>query len=50
MLTPLEDLKSRLAYFDTLFGPEGDCGDSCMFVSVNDLRELVKMIPETVEA
>lgn len=45
----LTDLRDRLSYFDRVFGPDGDCGDSCIFVSVNDLRVLLRALPDLTE-
>lgn len=41
----LADLEPRLAYFEALVGPDGDCGESCTFVTINDLRVIVRALP-----
>lgn len=42
----IENIRQRIPYFDTLFGPDGDCGSSCMFVDVNDIRLILSALPE----
>lgn len=46
----LDRLRAVTSYADALFGPEGDSGESCTFINITDLRELLAAYEKDLEA
>jgi hypothetical protein len=46
----LDRLRSCVSFAQDLFGPEGDSGESCTFVNITDLRELLAAYEKDLES